>query len=292
MRTNGQESDDSRLVDLPQTKVVANSRNLFDYANRVLKYFEDFKQTITDKGLVSYPPKHYEVFLLTSSTQVELNFMSSLRLLAEGHVIEAFILLRTSYELLIFISYMLKDPTGRGRDWEDYNVVYRIKSLQRATKVGDVEQSLYQDELNRLLNQNKSEIDKFTRPKHLDNPKLLERKYYANWTRRASIRDIAVCADQKDLYDQEYEYFTLYVHPTSEIWNRYFVFSDEGKFIGLGPVLDATKKEVLHTIQAGSYSLLLLVEFLCKHFQLKLEEEHSNLCVELKQITEQLMEAE
>ncbi len=278
------ESHKNDLLNLRSTEIVQKHRSLFEYAARILTYHDRFKENVTQSGLIPNPPKNYHWFLLTSGAQIELNFISVCRLLSEGHVVESFVLLRTSFELLFYMGYILKDPVGRGKDWEDYDAVYRVQSLKRANRLQPIKLSDHQTDLDAIYKENRSAIDKFTRPGHQSNSNLFQRKYYDNWTRQKSIRDVAVCAEMVDLYDSIYDAFTQYVHPTRKIWNRYAVSSRNGVLIGLGPVLAATDAEVREVIHAGALSLLRLIEMLAENFRIELADDHSRLVEELGRI--------
>lgn len=269
---------DRERFQLPDTPCTKSHGHVFDHALRVYEYYEDVVQHVTQSKKLSYPITPFESFFLMSLSQIQMSYISILHLCAIEHMNDCNILLRSVYEHLFHIGYMQTNPVTLGKQWEDYECVYRIRNAQRLMKSPDF--TKYEEEVRSVLQELTGtcmpQLDFFTRNDKQLKRRIEDRSYFLNWTKK-SIGDIARVAGMKEEYRTVYNFGSDYVHPTPRSLQRYVHLDPHGDVDGIGPRPTYERKEVGGLIGTLSLGLLKAVELVSSHFDLELTDRHSLL---------------
>lgn len=276
---------DRERFQLPSTPCTKLHRRVFDHALCVYEYHEDMVQHVAQSKKLSSPITPFESFFLMSLSQIQMSYISILNLCAIEHMNDCNILLRSVYEHLFHIGYMQTNPVTLGKQWEDYECVYRIRNAQRLMKSPDF--TKYEEEVRSVLQELTGtcmpQLDFFTRNDKQLKRRIEDRAYFLNWTKK-SIGDIARVAGMKEEYRTVYNLGSDYVHPTTNSLKRYVRLDPHGYVDGIGPRPMYERGEVGGLIGTLSSGLLRAVRLISIHFEMELSERHSSLVKECDSI--------
>jgi hypothetical protein len=267
---------------IPETECTTEHEDLFELAYKLHESFENVKDEIGESGKLVLPLPHYQAFMVTTLSRIEVTLISILYLAAHGHMQDSFILLRGILECKFQWGFMRRDIENLSQQWFDYRYALVLKSYQRVKQSSNWSKhsSKVQSDADELYSEHKSEIDAFTRR---NSERVLDRMYWQNWTRK-SIKDVAKAAGLKNDYDFPYEHCCDYVHPNPLNASKYVLTSSDGEVTGIGPVHECKRKDMELLFPTMIRAIISCLRWFCSDFDLSEQSELSNIEESLLQI--------
>lgn len=191
---------------------------------------------------------------------------------------DAFVLVRTLFELMVNTQYVFQEDTDEKlRLFNEYDWVLRDRMLTNALNNEQTAKLLE----SRVKGINLEEI-KNRAVNYLKTYKKGEKKY-GSWTKK-SIAELANETGLKDLYKSLYELGSQFVHSNSRAMNEYIKRTDSGEIIFQTYESDGYIKESL----VGSFCCFLsVVNWVNKIFELTYEDKLNDLYERYKKLSEE-----
>jgi len=262
------------------TPIVDDHLREFEYALRVHSYLEGTKKFVVSRYGQNHKVTASDLFIFTSLCRVELTYMSILSLAAHGHINDAFALLRVLFESYYYAKYMCSNPEKLGEQWRDYEIIYRIRNLQRFIEGGA---TLPDADLQAAaeLRQTKADvIDFFTKPKSLKETDMFRRHYFEDWT-RMKLRDVARAVELEADYRGTYFLLCHYIHPSSKHWHELCHLDPVNNLLTFQPTPEVDPEMLKRLLFWNSCKLLDIAVLICKYCGLSVPDMHGSLSSEL-----------
>lgn len=252
------------------TENVHTHRPLFELSLEVQELLGELKDTISRNKLARQEKR--DLFMMVMTTHLELTFISILRCAAEGHVGDAFALLRVSLELQYQIAYMRTDLDVLADQWMEFESVARLSKLRSFVRAGGATDEESIKAVDRIHAEHPAAVERFVK-KRADS--ILEWEFYPNWT-KLTVRDMCEKSGLLRDYLTVYNKLSDYVHPNSSIMGRYLLMKDNGD-LQISPNLALQSSEANLLFFSAIHVLLSGVEMLAEHFKIDLPSTYADL---------------
>lgn len=277
-------------IDYPLNELTAQHKDKFDLCVEVHEHFEEIKSNVAKSNAFHSDMSVYRRFIGASACQIQMTFISILKLAAEGHINDCFALLRISVELILKMEYMASDPETLSAQFRNYSLIEKIRNYQRYMELN--RDSGYDFKIDLDLRDKEKIIDEFTSNKEQRKSSVLPlcRTYRFDWTKRSLTtwmkkqhgkelaKNLAIRDEKtRNLLIAAYEHGCDFVHPKATTLDKYLKRDSHDDLIGFWPNYSPDQSDIQLLLCSLIHLLLSSCRILAAVFEIKLPDQHGRL---------------